>query len=32
MLINRSEDKAVWERIAAVSVLTGLTVRSSISF
>jgi UDP-GlcNAc:undecaprenyl-phosphate/decaprenyl-phosphate GlcNAc-1-phosphate transferase len=32
MLINRSEDKAVWVRIAAVSVLTGLTVRSSISF
>jgi UDP-GlcNAc:undecaprenyl-phosphate/decaprenyl-phosphate GlcNAc-1-phosphate transferase len=32
MLINRSEDKALWVRIAAVSVLTGLTVRSSISF
>jgi UDP-GlcNAc:undecaprenyl-phosphate GlcNAc-1-phosphate transferase len=32
MLISRSEDKAVWVRIAAVSVLTGLTVRSYVTF
>jgi uncharacterized membrane protein len=32
MLINRSEDKAVWVRIAAASVLAGLTVRSYVTF
>lgn len=32
MLITRSEGKALWMRIAAVSVLAGLTVRSSIGF
>jgi UDP-GlcNAc:undecaprenyl-phosphate/decaprenyl-phosphate GlcNAc-1-phosphate transferase len=31
MLISRSEDKAVWLRIAAVSVLAGLTVRSYVT-
>jgi UDP-GlcNAc:undecaprenyl-phosphate/decaprenyl-phosphate GlcNAc-1-phosphate transferase len=30
MLISRSDGKAVWVRIAAASVLAGLTVRSSI--
>ncbi|MGH8323554.1 MAG: hypothetical protein ACRETD_07120 [Steroidobacteraceae bacterium] len=32
MLISRSEDKAVWVRIAAVSILAGLTVRSFVTF
>jgi UDP-GlcNAc:undecaprenyl-phosphate GlcNAc-1-phosphate transferase len=32
MLITRSEGKAVWMRIAAVSVLAGLVVRSSVPF
>lgn len=31
MLISRSEDKAVWVRIAAVSVLAGLTIRSYVT-
>ena len=32
VLISRSEDKAVWVRIAAASVLAGLTVRSYVTF
>ena len=31
MLTNRSEDKAVWVRIGAASVLAGLTVRSFVT-
>jgi len=32
MLISRSDDKAIWMRIAAISVLAGLAVRSYVTF
>jgi UDP-GlcNAc:undecaprenyl-phosphate GlcNAc-1-phosphate transferase len=32
MLLSRAEDKAVWVRIAAVSILASLTVRSFVTF